>query len=206
MRSLVLLCSYRRLVELWPVSLETIIVIAIPKRILLEIRLVLFVRSVKCFQVDNLRDHLSPCVLDFSSVNQSLQLVLYILGNLLLVLIGTENDGGILRSHVVPLSIHCCWVVKLEKEPDQGFVNLWVAKFDEQNFDMTRSARANLPVGWVFHGIRVRRHETNSGLCNGPREFFLKILHDELFSSPVTTGSKGEGRCNHGTTTFRQFF
>lgn len=78
--------------------------VAISPSILRQVVLVCLVCRVIRVHVGNHSLNLVIDVaIDFSGVHQGLQIVLDFLGNFLLLCIGTENDGSVLRTLVIAL-------------------------------------------------------------------------------------------------------
>lgn len=161
-------------------------VIAVTRRILVQISLVLGVGRVKALQVDN------PClegrlgVFNLACRHQTLEFGHDLGGNLLLFLVLAKDDTPVLRSHVVTLTIERRGIVELKEKSHQGFVvGGRIVQFDHQDFDMSRGSGADLAVGGILHGVGVGAHETDRRRLDGGREGLLKVLDDKLFRAPV---------------------
>jgi hypothetical protein len=167
--------------------------VAVAKRILFKVILMTIMSWIERIQRrDNGSFDGSSIVSVFlkgSRIHQILKLLFHSRRNLVLFLVVTKNDGGILRPRVVSLSILGGRIMKLKEEANQllkrFFITSVIGQFHVKNFHVPRRPAAHLFVRRIFHCLGVGRHESDSRLGNSARKRFLEVLDDELFRSPV---------------------
>jgi hypothetical protein len=173
--------------------LESVVVIAIPVRILFQIGLMFFLGRVKGIGHEEYArvDFISCVIFDFPVLDEILQFVLDLESNLLLLLVTTKDDGRVLRTSIIALSIQGGGIVKEKKEPKEGFQGrrsrYGLVELHVQDFDVPSLPRTNLTIGRIRYGLRVGRHEADLRRFNDIRKLLLKVLDNELFRAPVTS-------------------
>ncbi len=130
-----------------------------------------------CQWVDLSLHHTSRIVSDHARFDQILQLFFYLLRNLLLFLVTTENATRILKTCIVALSIFSGRIMKLKEESDELFeMSFWIVQLYVQHFDISRCTRADLRVAWVLYSvICIGTHEPNFGIFDAVGELLLEI-------------------------------
>jgi len=162
--------------------------VTVPIWILEQVLLMLLMRFVERSVIHNSRVDLRSRIRgDLFGIQCLLDLILDFGCNFLLFVIGTENNTGILRSHIVSLTVQGSRIMKHEEETHQflkkfrcRFIQLYV-----QYFDVPSGTAANLTVGRIFHAVGIGIHEPDFGIFNASRELLLKIPDNVLFGSPV---------------------
>jgi len=157
---------------------------------------------VKGGVIDDGRFHLFPAVrFDFLFADVGLEFILDPLGDFLLFARGTEDGAPILGPTVVALLVERRRVVKTVKEFHHILENLWrrggfFRQLDVEDFDVARHSAANLSVGRILHPVGIGIHKADLGVGDAPGVFFLKVLDDVFFGSPVTACAECQCRCN----------
>mmetsp|Transcript_338 Transcript_338/g.936 ORF Transcript_338/g.936 Transcript_338/m.936 type:complete len:233 (+) Transcript_338:171-869(+) len=188
--------------------LESESVIAVARRVVHEVLLILVVGGVKVgVRHDGRADVGRGVGRDDLVVDRLLQLRDAFLGDGLLLRIGDEDDGRVLRAGVVALAVHGGGVVEHEEEADELLHHLF-GRFLElhvEHLDVSRGSRADLSVGRILHGLlSLRRHEADLDLlldvhirAASLADHLGKVLDEVLLGSPVASCSEGDlgGHC-----------
>jgi len=139
-------------------------------------------------------DQVALIILNFSRKHFFLKFIFDPLSYLKLEIRMEENSWCILWSFVVFLSILLSRIVKCEEMLDQRLV--WSSRLivdDVSDFNMACLAFANFLVWWILMLVWDRIHVPDCRSDDTVWVFFLKILREELFSTPETSCPKG---CN----------
>lgn len=105
----------------------------------------LFVCGIKRIGVDNGCVHLVGRVPDLARVHQLLDFARDLFGNFFLLVIVAEDDGSVLGSHIVALTVEGGGVVELKEEANQRLKRFGgVIQLDPQDLDVSRGTRTDL--------------------------------------------------------------
>mmetsp|Transcript_25534 Transcript_25534/g.53210 ORF Transcript_25534/g.53210 Transcript_25534/m.53210 type:complete len:232 (+) Transcript_25534:365-1060(+) len=181
--------------------LESIPVVAIPARILVQVLLVFLVGLVERRVVHDRRfDRLALVAGDGLVVQVGLQFLLDALGDFPLVSGGHKDGAPVLRPAVVPLPVEGGGVVKGVKEFHQLLEQFRCGRgvlrqLDVQHLDVAGGSAADLAIRGVLHSVGIGVHEANPGLGDAARVQLLEILDDVFFRSPVAACAECQCRC-----------
>mmetsp|Transcript_31625 Transcript_31625/g.78390 ORF Transcript_31625/g.78390 Transcript_31625/m.78390 type:complete len:328 (+) Transcript_31625:788-1771(+) len=173
-------------------------VVAVPAGVLLQVLLMVLVRTVERGGVHHPRGHgLVREAGDLARRHQPLHLGLHRLRRLALLRVVHEHHRGVLRARVVALAVHGGGVVERVEVRAQILVRAQLAVvLHLAHLDVAGGAAAHLAVRGVGLGAG-RAHEAHGGGGDGARLLLVEVLGVPLLGAPVAP--RTEGRDSIGT-------